>query len=44
MSFVFLLDLHIAVDEFYLIHLRRALIFAQQKLLTIFLHFRAQQL
>ena len=29
--FCFLLDLHIAVDEFYLFYLRRALIFAQKK-------------
>ena len=36
MSFVFLLDLHIAVDEFYLIHLRRALVFAQRELPTSF--------
>ena len=37
-SFVNLLDLHIAVEEFYLFHLRRASIFAQRKLQTSGFH------
>ena len=32
------MDLHIAVDKFYLFYLRRALIFAERKLQTNFIH------
>ena len=32
------MDLHIAVDKFYLFHLRRAYIFGQWKLQTSFFH------